>query len=151
MSEQPSDIIQLLPKDQWDEVMNQPYCDIEPVFMGFMDQYKILAQIIPKHFTVIDFGCAYNPQCFYFAEHKEYIAVDVSDCKKFKAPNCRIFNKSINGFMLTHAHEFYLKTTFAICQYVPADTKIIRDYFTNLFAYYPYDNFHFRPGTMGSP
>jgi hypothetical protein len=142
MKEQEDHILQLLPQDQFDRVMNQPDCDIEPVFMGFTDIYKSLSGIIPKHWTVVDLGCAYNPLCFYFKEHKKYVAVDGSDCEKFQTENCEVYVMGIGEFIKEHLAKFNLKETFAICSYVPmwgeVDKAIVGKSFPNLFIYYPH-------------
>ena len=134
-------LLSMLPKEQVESVFKQKECDIEPQFLGFVDIYEQLSKIIPKHFTVIDLGCAYNPQCFFFKDHKQYIAIDISDCEKFKTDNCTIYNESIRYFIDTHLGEFNLEQTFAICSYVPNwygdNLKMVRDSFKNLFVYYP--------------
>lgn len=134
-------LLSILPKEQVETVFKQKECDIEPCFLGFVDIYEQLSKIIPKHFTIIDLGCAYNPQCFFFKEHKKYIAVDVSDCVKFKTDNCDIYTDTISNFIEKHLSEFNLEQTFAICSYVPNwygdNIKIVRESFKNLFVYYP--------------
>ena len=92
-------ILEKIPKEQCEAVFNQKNCDIDPEFLGFLDVYENLSKIIPKHFTIVDLGCAYNAQSFYFTEHKKYISVDVSDCVKFKAENCDVYQKSIQDFI----------------------------------------------------
>jgi len=70
--------------EQYQRVFDQAECDIEPEFLGFITTYYYLSYLIPKHFTIIDFGCAYAPQAYYFINHKKYIGVD-----------CIISNKGI--------------------------------------------------------
>lgn len=135
-------LMNIIPADQLRRVLCSDDCDIEPCFLGFTDIYEALSKIIPKHFTVIDLGCAYNPQCFHFLEHKEYIAVDVSKCEKFQAPNCRIFTMTIDEFIGKHLREFKLSETFAICSYVPPwhghDIISVAMNFKNIFTFYPH-------------
>lgn len=131
-----------LPKNQIDAVFSQQYCDIDTDFLGFVAIYENLSQVIPKHFIVVDLGCAYNPQCFFFEDHKEYIAVDVSDSVKFKSTNCRIIQATIQDFIENQTKELNLDETFAICSYVPpwgADNgRLAREFFKNVFVYYPH-------------
>ena len=138
-------IIKLLPQDQIDRVLSQEYCDIDFEFMGFTDIYYHLSKIIPKHFTVVDLGCAYNPQCFYFTEHKKYIAVDVSMNEVFKSDNCILVNRSIKDFIKFNIGKLDLDETFAICSYVPPggddNTKLAREAFINCFVYYPHGGY----------
>lgn len=128
-----------LPNDQWQKVMNQPMCDIDATFFGFIHTYDALSKIIPKEFTVIDLGCCFNAQSFYFTEHREYIAVDISDCIKFKPDNCTIYNKSISEFIERDISKFDLKTTFAICNYVSDSmAELVRKSFMHVYTFYPH-------------
>ncbi len=140
-----SPLLKKLPKDQIKKVFEQKECDIDGFFLGFMDIYESLSKIIPKHFTIIDLGCAYNAQSFYFKDHKQYIAVDISDCGKFKTDNCKIYNLSIENFINFNLKQFNLEETFAICSYVPDwggdNKKMVREAFKNLFVYYPHGGY----------
>ncbi len=113
------ELLQLIPKDQIDTVLGQEWCDIDLSFLGFVTTYKYLSMLIPKNFTVINLGCAYNPQCYYFKDHKRYIAVDASKCLKFKAENCDIFEMTIHQFIESYKTQFDINETFVICNYVP--------------------------------
>lgn len=135
-----SELMNLLPKDQWDRVMNHDMCDIDGTFLGFVNVYKNLSELIPKHFTIIDFGCAFNPQCFFFKDHRRYVAVDNSGVEKFKSANCDIHHQSIDAFINEHGKQFDINETFAICSYVPASSTLIRKTFKNVFVYYPHGN-----------
>ena len=141
-------LLSLIPKEQIENVFNQRECDIDIEFLGFIDIYKKLSEIIPKHFTIVDLGCAYNPQCFYFKDHKKYIAVDISDCEKFKSENCEIYNKSIEDFIREDISGLNLDETFAICSYVPPwggdNRKMVRESFKNQFVYYPHIEYSVR-------
>lgn len=134
-------ILQLIPDDQIQKVFGQDYCDIDYEFLGFLDIYEALSKIIPKHFTVIDLGCAYNAQCFYFTEHKKYIAVDISDCEKFCASNTEIHVKSIEDFIKSDISDLNLDAVFAICSYVPNwggdNRQMVRNTFPNVYTYFP--------------
>ena len=69
-----------LPRDQWDLIMEQDYyaaSQIDPTFLGFVDVYYHLAAIIPRHWTIVDLGCAYAPQAFCFQHHKKFVGVDI--------------------------------------------------------------------------
>lgn len=131
----------MLPVDQVDRVLNQEYCEIDLTFLGFMETYKVLSSIIPNEFTVVDLGCAYNPQCFYFQGHKKYIAVDVSQSLKFQSDNCVIYIKKISEFIRDDIKHLDMNTTFAICNYVPPwhgnNSYMVRKYFKNVFTFYP--------------
>lgn len=152
MREEIDELFHLLPKDQIERVFKQDICDIDPTFMGFTNIYKNLSEIIPKHFTIVDLGCAYNPQCFYFKEHKKYIAVDLGyTTEMFKTENTQYFGDGIKHFIEETLPELKLKKdeTFAICSYVPPwngfEYEMVNKNFKNLFVYYPHNTQIFNP------
>jgi len=150
------DIIKLIPQDQINRVLNQEYCDIDMEFMGFLDIYESLSKIIPKHFTVIDLGCAYNAQCFYFADHARLVSVDLplpteqGKMERFTTSNCTIYETTIARFIESHLQEFDQDETFAICSYVPDwygnNMELVRHSFKNAFTYYPHETMKVRIG-----
>ncbi len=124
---------------QLKDIFKQDKCEIEESFLGFVDTYYYLSLIIPKHFTVIDLGCSYALQSYYFRNHKHYIGVDKSTDKRLKLNNTEHLYCSI---------DFYLKLfdkndtdeVFAICNYAPINTEEIRNKFKNIYVYYPAGN-----------
>ena len=137
----------LIPKKEIDRVFNEnDMIDICPSFLGFIAIYKYLSIIIPRHFTVIDFGCAYNAQSYLFTEHTKYIGVDnFPDRQRFVAPGTEFYDISIEDYIKRYRGELYLEETFAICSYVPpwgADNmKLVRENFINVFTYYPHGGY----------
>jgi hypothetical protein len=110
--------------------------DIDPEFMGFTDTYRHLAEIIPVGRTVIDLGCAYAFQAWYFRNHKAYIGVDlVADEAVFRTHNSKFYSMTIEDFIAKHANEY--QHCFAICNYVPTKTDSLRRTFPELFVFYP--------------
>ena len=144
-------LLRIIPQEQQDRVFGQAVCDIDGEFLGFLDIYEHLAAIIPKHWTIIDLGCAYTPQAFLFRNHFKYIGVDLPwnnsewhpdhKTERFKSDNTVIYEMPIAEFIDKHLCEFDMKNTFAICSYVPPwggdNMKLARDNFTNVFTYYP--------------
>lgn len=137
------ELFNMLPKEQVERVFNQYMIDIMPQFLGFITTYKYLSQLIPKHCTIVDLGCAYNAQCFLFTEHKKYIAVDsFPETERFISKNCEIKVKRISEFIKEDISELNMKETFAILNYVPMwgeeNKRIVQDTFENLYVYYPH-------------
>ena len=134
-------LLNIIPATELDRVLNSELCDIGTDFLGFVDTYFRLADIIPLEYTVIDLGCAYNPQSYFFKDHARYIAVDNSDCEKFKPENCELVNQSIYDFINDRLIDFNLDTSFAICNFVPPwghDNQLLtRTHFKNCYCYYP--------------
>lgn len=135
------ELISVIPKEQLNAVFNSEYCDIDAEFLGFTHTYKQLASIIPKHFTVIDLGCAYAAQCYYFAKHKRYIGVDAYPLVQFHTDNTSHYHMSIQKFISDELPkmELDMKRAFAICSYVPdfEAQKLVRSTFPNVFNFYP--------------
>lgn len=136
-------LLERLPNDQLDRVFNQTEVDIDGSFLGFVDIYWHLSVIIPRHFTVVDLGCAYAPQAFFFEDHARYIGVDCGDHERFAAKNTTHYTMTIDAFLKKYGAEVDKEESFAICSYVPPwhgdNRRMVRELFSNLFVYYPHD------------
>lgn len=136
-----SELFKMLPEDQKKRVFKSDMCDIDGEFLGFVDFYYHLSRIIPKEWAVVDLGCAYAPQCFYFEGHRKYIGVDLLVKEHFYGVNSVFYEMSIEQFLREHLFEYDLDSTFAICSYVPPwgadNAKLVRESFKNCFVYYP--------------
>ena len=138
------DILNYIPKEEVERLFKKNYrmagncCED---FMGFTKVYKSLLPIIPKHFTIIDLGCCYAPQSYYFKDYKTYIGVDTLEEERFGTENTIHYRMSIQEFIKMELPMLGLdlKQCFAICSYVPDDeaTKLAREKFPNILVYYP--------------
>lgn len=109
--------------------------------------YYYLSRMIPKDWTVIDTGCAYNAQSYLFQNHKRHIAVEPewkdSDFRVeyFKAPNTEMLFMTGQDFIenVLPKMNLDLDKTFAIVNYVPsgACNLMARETFKNIYTYYP--------------
>lgn len=128
-------------RNQIEDVFGQSnIVEISPDFLGFIEIYNNLSKIIPKEFIIIDFGCGYNAQSFYFKEHKKYIGIDFwPNLIRFQAPNTELVIDSIKNYI--EHNTFDIENTFAICSYVPnwecKNRELIRLTFDNCFTFYP--------------
>ena len=109
--------------------------------------YYYLSKMINKDWTVINVGCAYNAQAYFFLNHAKFIAVDL----EFPDDDIHIeyFHPEGTDFYKMSGQEFIhdilptldlnLKKTFAICHWVPSDEcqKMVRETFPNCFVIYP--------------
>ena len=139
------DLLKSLPRDQIKKVMIDQDCDIDGEFLGFLSIYKSLSEIIPEHFTMVDIGCAYNPQCYYFQKHKRYIAVDNHKKEIFKTDNVEHFTCGVSRFIdyFVPILNLNMKETFAIMNYVPLSDNHkakVRRTFENIYCYYPHSD-----------
>lgn len=145
-----NELLNEISQEQIDSVLNQYYCELDYEFLGFIEIYKNLAQIIQNHFTIIDLGCYCAAQAFYFKKHRLYVGVDTIDLKRFSTENTIHYQKSIQDFILDDVKNFNLEETFAICSYVPDydGRKLVRETFENLFVFYPYEKIMLRKGEV---
>lgn len=138
----------LIPPGQQAAVLGQWECEYELFpdhqadsfsFLGFVEQYRALAQIIPTHFTIVDAGCYLAAQSWLFAAHRRYIGVDVCTLDRFTPPNAEHHVTSIQHFVAGHPDLARDPTVFAICNYVPdgSATRLVRETFRNVFCFYP--------------
>lgn len=122
-------------KDQLEVIFDYGSGDIAPEFLGFMNTYYHLSKIISRKRTIIDLGCAYGFQAYYFRNHRQYVGVDIDSVPKLKTPNSKYFHMDIDDFIDNERWQFV--NPFAICNYVPCKSKLsLRMSFEDLFVFY---------------
>lgn len=134
--------LSLIPKEEKDRVFKQEFCGIDSSFIGFIETYFYLSKIIPKDYTVYDFGAGYNPQCYFFTEHRKYIAIsplEIDGKEMFKAPNCDI-HRCTTGYFLGSLYS-PVEKEFAIVNNVPDwyheyPIDLVKEYFNNCYTFY---------------
>lgn len=147
------EVFDMIPREQIRQVFKgTASAEIEPAHLGNVLTYKNLAELIPEEWTVVDLGCSYNAQSYLFQNHLRHIAVDYHHdynepgedkeylkSFRFMAPNCELFEMSIQKFIMVHVPWLDLATTFAICSWVPDEraAELVRRTFPNNFTIYP--------------
>lgn len=136
------ELLDVIPQDQLDRISVIGSADMDKEFLGFTEAYKALAAVIPKGYTVLDLGCGYAAQCFYFRDHAGYIGVDLDETdRRFHAENTTHVMATIQDFIRNRLTDFVsdLHRVFAICNYVPDENaqRMVRGTFPNLFVFYP--------------
>ena len=139
----------LIPDDEWKRVLDSDAaaeicCNSMTCGRG---TYYYLSRMIPKDWTVIDIGCAYNPQSYLFQNHARHIAIEPVWNDKdfhfeyFKAPNTELLFMTGQEFIQKELPKMNLDLdkTFAIVNFVPsgACNLMVRETFKNVWAYYP--------------
>lgn len=137
-------LCRLIPKEEWKR-LEGTLGEMCGDFLGFCDTYYHLSMLIPKDWTIIDFGAGNNPQSYFFTEHKKYIAVNpMSDIKEengmFCPPNCEIYRMTTGEFI--KRVDYPKEKVFAICNYVPNwygedSMELVRKNFKNCYTFYP--------------
>lgn len=142
------ELVSNLPSEQLKRVFAQEDVEVEPHFLGFIEQYYYLSKMIPKYMSIIDIGCSYAAQSYFFKEHKHYIGVDIKrepTLERFSFENTTIVEVSKEQFETGFFSSIVLppqKDLFAIVNYVPINTRPIRNQFSNIFCFYPSSNTH---------
>lgn len=142
-------VFSLIPADDWKRVMKSD-ASAEIFASSLMcggATYYYLSKMIPKDWTVIDIGCAYNPQSYLFQDHARHIAIEPvwndSDFKfeYFQAPNTELLFMNGQDFILKELPKMDLdkNKTFCILNFVPSDevNVLVRQAFKNLYVFYP--------------
>ncbi len=129
-------------KKQLDNILFIGDGDIEPGFLGFTGTYRHLAYTIPLHWTVVDLGCAYAAQSYYFRKHHKYIGVDQGPVShRITPPNGVQFCLDIRMWVdsAIRKSEEGEGPVFAICNYMNTDAaaEAARKAYKNIFVYYP--------------
>ena len=133
----------LIPKQEYHDILSQDGCELEFDFLGFIDVYKSLSELIPKNHIIIDFGCYLAAQSYFFSEHERYIGVDVVNMQRFSPANATHYVSSIQDFIANEVPVLFEEHNelkyCAICSYVPdfKATELVRRTFPNAFCYYP--------------
>lgn len=137
-------LFDLIPKEEWGR-LEGILGEMSPEFMGFCDTYYYLSRIIPKDYTVIDFGSGNNPQSYFFVNHRKFIAVNPkSDIEEesgmFCPSNCDIYRMTTGEFL--RSVDYPKEKVFAICNYVPNwfgedSKKLVKENFQNCYIFYP--------------
>lgn len=138
------DLYNIVPKEEIERVFQNSQtasAEMDYSFMGFEEVYKSVTAFVPKDKTIVDLGCAYATQAYYFLDYREYIGVDmrIPDFH-FKTPNSKFYQMSIQDFcMEVVKNKWNLENMFAICSFVPDEDarKLVRETFPYCLVYYP--------------
>lgn len=116
-------------------------CDYQ--FLGFEDVYKAVTLFVPKGRVIIDLGCCYAFQSWYFRDYKKYIGVDcgIKDKVVLHTDNSEFYFTSIQKFILEVFPKlgYEKENIFAICSYVPDNEarQMVKEFFPYCLVYYP--------------
>ena len=145
MKNEECELFQIIPREETNRVFKESSTasvDMDFSFLGFEQIYRSILNFVPKKKIIIDLGCAYAPQSYYFTEYSKYIGVDngITDGIHFQTDNMQFYEMSIQEFckMITEQH-WDLEEAFAVCSYVPDEEarKIVRETFPYCLVYYP--------------
>lgn len=142
MKHEPCDLFRVIPPEEINRVFSgTAAAELDYTFLAFEEVYKSVLSFVPKDKIIVDLGCAYAPQAFYFKDYFAYIGIDIQIPEPhFETPNMKLFQLSIQDFCSMVAQANWdLDNYFAICSYVPDEEarKMVRETFPNCLVYYP--------------
>lgn len=143
---EPCELFKLIPKEKIEKVFEtsktvDAECDF--AFLGFEDVYKAVTLFVPKNRVIIDLGCAYAFQSWYFRDYRKYIGIDngVNKNDVLETENSEFYFVSIQEFIKEVFPQlgYRKEEVFAICSYVPDEEarKMIGESFPHCLVYYP--------------
>lgn len=135
-------LLELADGDMLKEVMSQKGSELEPGFLGFIDNYYNALRYIPeKDFIILDIGCYLGIQSCFFGEYNGYIGVDPArnpvtgkQMKKYLAKNAMYFNEPGQEFIKNRLHMLNIDKTFVIMSAVPDEA--LTEEVIKTFKYY---------------
>ena len=140
-------LLELADSNMLKEVVSQKGSELEPGFLGFIDNYYNALKYIPeKDFIILDIGCYLGVQSCFFSEYNGYIGVDPvknpedgSRMKQYLAENTMYFNETGQFFIRNRLHMLNINKTFVIMSAVPDKklTKMIIETFKYYYISYP--------------
>lgn len=137
---------EIIPKEELDRVFRDSEsasAEMDCTFLCFEDEYEYVLENTKPSDIIIDLGCAYNPQCWYFKDYDRYIAVDlpIFDDVRFDSGNVEFYIMSIQKFIKEELPKLNLNLdkVVAICNAVPDEEarKMVAETFPKHFVAYP--------------
>ena len=135
-----------IPKEESNRLFSYDYCEIEPDFIAFLENYADLATKLPEDYTIIDIGCYQALQGILFRKHKKYIGVEpnVPIEWRLQQDNAEYYEQTGQQFIASTlerliAQGLDLQKAFVICSAVPDKElqKMVCKRFPNYRVAYP--------------
>lgn len=146
MKEEPCELFKLIPHEKIKQVFltsETAGAELDYTFLGFEEVYKAVTLFVPKSKVIIDFGCGYAFQSWYFRDYQKYIGVDyaMSFSDVLETENSMFYFTSIQHFISEEFPQLGImpENVFAICSYVPdrEARELVRKAFPYCLVYYP--------------
>ncbi len=140
------ELFKIIPREKIDNIFKTSQtagAELDYTFLGFEDVYKAVTLFVPKSKVIIDLGCAYAFQSWYFRYYKKYIGVDNGVCYAdvLETENSIFYFTSIQNFIKNIFPDIGYSTdeVFAVCSYVPDENarEMVRKFFPYCLVYYP--------------
>lgn len=135
----------IIPKAEIDRVFktsDTAGAEMDSSFLCFEEIYMKVKEHCTKDTVVIDFGCAYAPQSYWFKECKQYIGVDIPfrNNVKFKTDNSKIYLMRGQDFIkeVLPTLDIPMENIIAVCSYVPDEElqQMVAEHFKYNYVQY---------------
>ena len=145
----PCELYTIIPKEKIDQIFlksKTASSELDCEFLGFENVYKAVTLFAPKNRVIIDFGCGYAFQSWYFRDYRKYIGVDINITENdiLRTDNAEFYFMSIQEFIKNEFHKtgYSFDEVFAICSYVPNTDaqRLVRETFPHCLVYYPHSS-----------
>ena len=141
------ELYKLIPREKINRIFEKSEtagAELDYTFLGFEEVYKAVTLFAPKSRVIIDFGCGYAFQSWYFRDYRKYIGVDndITENDIFRTDNAEFYFMSIQEFIKNEFHKtgYSFDEVFVICSYVPNTDaqRLVRETFPHCLVYYPH-------------
>ena len=151
------ELFNLIPREKIEHVFRTSQtvgAECDYTFLGFEHVYKAVTMFVPKSKVIIDLGCAYAFQSWYFRDYRKYIGVDNGVCcaDVLETDNSEFYFISIQHFIrdVFPRLGYSLNEVFAVCSYVPDDNarEMVKNFFAHYLVYYPTEELRWERNTL---
>lgn len=143
----------MIPKKEMKKALSQDYCELEPDFLCFAENYACVADFVPHDYAILDFGSYMMAQAYFFKDFTGgYWGIDnygksglFHNLKPFSLEGCRNKTVPMVNTSIQEALEIFEKImpkdwkVYAICSGVPDMEAVeeVRRKFPNHAIMYP--------------
>lgn len=116
--------------------------DMDFTFLCFEEVYMKVKEHCNKDTVVIDFGCAYASQSYWFKDCKQYIGIDLPFMNnvRFKTDNSKLYIMSGQKFIkeILPTLDLDMEKVIAVCSYVPDEElqQMVAEHFKYNYVQY---------------
>lgn len=90
-------------------------------FVGYMNLYKMVSDVVDQRAIIVDIGCYLAPQCYLFKNHLGYIGVDDCQLKRFTCDNSEHYYGDVRQFLNDYKFDYMTDEQkakyFIVCAY----------------------------------
>ena len=138
-------LFKMIPKNLLNELFENSHAsaELDYTFLCFEDIYLKALEVITSDTVVIDLGCAYATQSWFFKDCKKYIGIDCAGDEKsvIHTKNSEYYFMDIQKFIRERLPilDIDLDNVFAVCSAVPDDEarQMVLETFPYHLVYYP--------------